>query len=168
MGIFVPSSFIFKTNKTSINVTTVESEESQWKHFPSVELTVAETSLEPSSSSVEEGDMQMYLLGRKHCPRPWILRGRHNFSKSQQQRQRSREIQFELELGHAFFDLGMMLCRCWFSSGKKKEHSANFIGQHFVLITEPWGTWWRHNTGKSWKLKFDSSLFNKQCIRIRL
>ena len=103
MGIFVPSSFIFKTNKTSINVTTVESEESQWKHFPSVELTVAETSLEPSSSSVEEGDMQMYLLGRKHCPRPWILRGRHNFSKSQQQRQRSREIQFELELGHAFF-----------------------------------------------------------------
>lgn len=49
----------------------MESKQPQWKDFPSVYLTVAELSLAPSSSSVEEGDMQIYLLEslEKHCPR---------------------------------------------------------------------------------------------------
>lgn len=91
---------------------------------------------------------------KKHCPRLCIFRGRPNFSKSQQQRQGDRKIQFELELGHAsiyFLLMGLRLCNCWFWFLKNQENSANFIGQHFVLITEPRETQWRHNTGNSWK-----------------
>ncbi len=48
--------------------------------------------------------------------------------------------------------LGLMLCSCWFWLLTKRKDSANFIGQHFVLITEPWETPWRHNTGNYWKM----------------
>lgn len=85
-------SVILETKMMSV---LIWSQSSPMKHFPSVQLTVAELSLAPSSYSVEEGDMQMYLLGKNTAPD----RGRHSFSKSQQQRQGDGNIQFELKLG---------------------------------------------------------------------
>lgn len=42
----------------------------------------SKSSYAPSSLGDEEGDMQMHLLRKKHCPGLCIFRGRRNLSKS--------------------------------------------------------------------------------------
>lgn len=64
-------------------------------------LTVAEISLEPSSFSAEEGDMQIYLLGKKNTLPQRLHFERQAQLKVTRKAKEQRKKQFELELRHA-------------------------------------------------------------------
>lgn len=122
----------------------MESKQPQWKDFPSVYLTVAELSLAPSSSSVEEGDMQIYLLEslEKHCPRLAFSEA----GKTSQSHNKTGKVRGKYMHPSTHY---WCFATVDFDSRKKRENTASFIGQHFVLITEPWETQRRRNPGKS-------------------